>query len=543
MRSLRIAAALTAFTAALSLVSCFLPFSGSSDSSEPSTAAETTVDPLKSLPMYSSSGSITLDEVREDVKEMLSDLKVSGNSEKISADIDTLLYDYDVCTDICAHNEMLYYLKFDDTDLEEEYDESYRTAYIAYQLITYAFAHCGKNDEYKHLAADHIPDEKIIENYAAPALSLKRLERYSEVDFELLDECTDEYYEVYMDEDMDEDEKSLKCAELYLDLLSQYDPETFYDSYNRDYTPEKAIEICDIAYSKLDPVMDEVRRAFLADDHAREVINEPEEFDSPFDTISEYAGKLSPEIKKAADYISRNELYCITDDDCSYPGSFTIRYPLTDESAIFLNSSGGMAMTNAIHEFGHYYASGFDKTSSYDIITNLDVAEIQSQGFEVIFMRFYDDIFGEMSNAMKLYRTFNMLDSVLSGFLVGKFEYTVLSQRDDMTPQDVVDCWYDIIGDYTDLPFYEITHIFEMPGYYVSYAVSALAAFDIWKDCLSDPDEGLEKYEKLARIPSNSNSTKFLETLEKCGFSSVMTSEYIDSLAQELSEYAREQIN
>jgi oligoendopeptidase F len=132
---------------------------------------------------------------------------------------------------------------------------------------------------------------------------------------------------------------------------------------------------------------------------------------------------------------------------------------------------------------------------------------------------------------------------VLSGFLVGKFEYTVLSQRDDMTPQDVVDCWDDIIGDYTDLPFYEITHIFEMPGYYVSYAVSALAAFDIWKDCLSDPDEGLEKYEKLARIPSNSNSTKFLETLEKCGFSSVMTSEYIDSLAQELSEYAREQIN
>jgi oligoendopeptidase F len=102
----------------------------------------------------------------------------------------------------------------------------------------------------------------------------------------------------------------------------------------------------------------------------------------------------------------------------------------------------------------------------------------------------------------------------------------------------VLDLWDEITGDYLDLDFYEINHLFEMPGYYVSYAVSALAAFDIWEDCLYDPDSALAKYEKIARIPSNSKDTKFLEALKSCGFSDVMTKEYINVLAQELSDYA-----
>ena len=479
--------------------------------------------------------------MREHVKETLDDIKVTGNSEKVSADIDTLIYDIDVCRDICARKEVAYYLEFNDTELEAAYDESYEQLYIAYQLVTYALAHCNEKDEYKDIAAAHIADEELIEGYADPAMTMKRLEGYSKVDFDLLDERTDEYYDISMNDDLDDEEKALKCAELYLDLLSQYDTESFYENYNRDYSPELAIELCDTAYKELIPAMEKVRKAFLSDSEAENVLDDPKEFDDPFGTIQKYATKLSPDIKKAVDKLMSDNLWYLTDDEDAFPGCFTTSYPLTGDSVIFINSSfGSFPITSSIHEFGHFYASYYDKTPSYDRIDNLDIAEVQSQGMEFIFMRYYDKLFGEQANAMKLYKTFSMIDSIISGFLVGKFEYTVLSKRDELTPQDVLDCWDEITGDYIDMEFYEINHLFESPGYYVSYGVSALAAFDIWEDCLYDPDSALEKYERIAKIPADSPDTKFQESLKSCGFSDVMTKEYIKVLAEEISDYADE---
>lgn len=545
MRSSKIIALLTAIAAAFSLVSCSMPDKDSSDSKQPTTAASTTKNKnnkkQKASEPSESAESVTLDEVREHVNETLDDIKVTGNSEKVSADIDTLIYDIDVCSDICARKEIAYYLEFNNSDLEAAYDESYEQLYIAYQLVTYAIAHCNKKDEYKSIVAGHINDEELIEAYADPAMTMKRLEGYSKVDFELLDERTDEYYDLSMNDELDDDEKALKCAELYLDLLLQYDTESFYDNYNRDYSPELAIELCDTAYKKLRPSMDKIREAFLNDSEAENVIDDPTDFEDPFGTLQKYAAKLSPDIKKAADKLMSDKLWYLTDDEDAFPGCFTTSYPLTGDSVIFINKNrGSSVLTSSIHEFGHFYASYYDNTSSYDCINNLDISEVQSQGMEFIFMRYYDKLFGEQANAMKLYQTYSMLDSIISGFLVGKFEYTVLSKRDELTPQGVLDCWDEIMGDYTNMEFYEINHLFEAPGYYVSYAVSALAAFDIWEDCLYDPDSALEKYEKIAKIPANSPDTKFQAALKSCGFSDVMTKEYINVIAEEISDYAED---
>ena len=142
---------------------------------------------------------------------------------------------------------------------------------------------------------------------------------------------------------------------------------------------------------------------------------------------------------------------------------------------------------------------------------------------------------------MRVVKTYDMLYAVITGFFVGEFEYKVLKNKDTYTPEDVINCWDEIMGDYLPgVGFYEINHIFETPGYYISYGVSALAAFDIWEDCLYDPDAALEKYERVVRISCNDSDYKFRSAMKKAGFSEVLNKKYIKTLADELSDYASE---
>ena len=58
-----------------------------------------------------------------------------------------------------------------------------------------------------------------------------------------------------------------------------------------------------------------------------------------------------------------------------------------------------------------------------------------------------------------------------------------------------------------------ISHLFESPGYYISYSTSALAAFDLFDDVNNDPYKALERYEKIAKISCNSGEYNFRKRL------------------------------
>jgi hypothetical protein len=502
------------------------------------TSGKTDTETLSQLPM--SYEPVSLDDVRSHAQQLMDDIEITDNYDKVKKDVDTLIADIDACSDAYSRIMVDYYLDFQNEELEALYDSSFETEYVASEIVKFALCHCCKKPEYKALAEKHVdPDE--VEAYTARSVSMKRVEGYAKVDFALNDERLDAYYDIYEDEDMPDSEKALKCAELYLDLLANEDADGFYGKFNRDYSPETILELCDVINKELSPISDKLILAFQSCPSAYDVIYDPKTFDDPFTVIRKYAPSLSGNIKDAADKICDNDLYFITDDSDAFPGSFTTSLPLTHNSVIFMNTSEDQnSLTTAVHEFGHYYASLHDDTSSYDSIANLDIAEVQSHGFEMLFTQFYDKIYEDQSEAMQLYKVFDMLDSVISGFLIGKFEYTVLSQLDDMTPEKVVECWHDVMGDYTDKDFFYVNHLFEQPGYYISYGTSALAAFDLWEDCIYDTDEALKKYEKFAAIKCSSPDVKFCDALKECGFHEVLDKEYVKVLAAELSDYADE---
>ncbi len=481
----------------------------------------------------------SIDKLNDHAYKLLDDIKISDNEKNIQEGINTLLDDLDLLANDKAYAQVKSYLKWDDEDLESKSDSISEEAYIAFEALAFVFSKGYASDEYSHLFKEYVTDE-MADYYTSRGMNLARAEGYASVDYWVSDEYLDKYYSVSYDNSLSDQEKNLQCAEIYLDILSEYDAETFYEDYNRDYTPEQIIDLSQAVREELVPASEKLLDSFYDNKYCNDVFDSPVIVDSLFGTVQQYASQLSPEIKKSADKLSDGESYVIATGNNCYSGSFTADLPANNAALMYIYTDNSYYdLFTAIHEYGHFHSSFQDDTKAYFTSTNLDIAEIQSQGMELLFMQFYDDIYGEQSDAMKLLKMNDITDSIITGFLIGEFEYTALTRSDEMTADEVLELYCDVMGDYAeDFPFFYVSHMFESPGYYVSYGVSALAAMDIAEDCFSDPKQALERYEKIAAVPVNSKDVRFGAALEECGFSDVLSKEYIERLAEYLIQYS-----
>ncbi|NLT09511.1 MAG: hypothetical protein GXY08_08410 [Ruminococcus sp.] len=570
MTKYRIIAFLTAFSMTASLCSCSLRSKSSSSECiecETTTSTETeikttetttekntepatepfTYDLLKDIPeeymdVAKIKDSENLKEVRSHVSDLFAHLKEPHNSAAIEKDINLLLDDIDKLEEISVNKMIPYYLDFDNTALEEEYDDAAEDVIIGGALAFFAFNYGSLNDDYGYLFEDlcdnddYDDDDLKLEEYGNdPEIALKHWEMKIRAKNAESDELLDEYHNLRFDQDMDTDEKNKRCAELYLEIIKEYDQESYKDKYHRDYTGDEILDLGKAVREELVPLDDELWHAYI-DTYDKAKKHNYYEFDDPFIVIQEKAPKFSKSIANAADMLVNEKLYYIAKDDSSYNLSFMDFLPASKKALIYYYNDRGIAA--AIHEFGHFYASTYDNVPYFLSVFNTDIAEIQSQGFEFIFSTIYDDIYGEEAETFRISNLRESLFSVISGFMIGEFEYTVIKNKDTFTPDDVLKCWNDIESSYEiEYPFYYVNHIFENPGYYISYGVSALAAFDIWQDCISDKDKAVKKYEKIAKVSCSDKDNTFRLALKKTGFNDVLNKEYIIDLADKIREY------
>ena len=482
-----------------------------------------------------------LDTVRNHVSDLLENIQNDADDSELQENIDTLLNDFDELYEEYTNLMIPYYLDIENEKLEAESDDAYEDVCIAAELITLAFCRGYHNDAHKELFADYIIDERALETYSDPALTMKRVEGYARVESWISDDRIDRYQDIAYDEDLDDDEKNLECAEILLEIFKDYDVEYFYKQYCRDYTPDEIMALTDVVKTEMIPVSDEILASIFSMDNGMDILDEPVEFDNPFETIAEYAAELSPEISQAADKLLADEEYSITDGDGSYVGSFTTYLPVSDKGVVYITDNQDYySLLTPVHEFGHYYAMRYDDVPTYLASSNLDIAEIQSQGFECIFTQFYEDIYGNQADAMLAAKCYDLVYAVITGFGVGEFEYTLLKNTDTYTPEDVVELWEEIAEDsMPGIELYMVNHMFESPGYYISYAVSALGALDIWLDCFDNYDKALEKYEKIARISYNDRNYAFRSAIAEAGINDVLDQNYISDLAEKLTSYSQ----
>ena len=79
-------------------------------------------------------------------------------------------------------------------------------------------------------------------------------------------------------------------------------------------------------------------------------------------------------------------------------------------------------------------------------------------------------------------------------------------------------------------------HIFEVPFYYIEYAMAQLGALQIWRNYLKNPAKALENYKKALSLGS---SVSIPEIYEAAG----IKFDFSEEIIQELMTFVKEQLN
>lgn len=165
-----------------------------------------------------------------------------------------------------------------------------------------------------------------------------------------------------------------------------------------------------------------------------------------------------------------------------------------------------------VHEFGHYY----DFVHNGGLTSSMDHAETQSQGDEMMFLAWLSNNkpagITNGFTAVELEQLFNFLATVVLATAVDEFEqaaysgvYNGASITDYNATFSAILSTYSGADEYlnTDYWFYVV---FDNPAYYISYAMSALPAIEIYAKAGTEGlDAARTSYTKLFTYSSNSS--------------------------------------
>ena len=160
-----------------------------------------------------------------------------------------------------------------------------------------------------------------------------------------------------------------------------------------------------------------------------------------------------------------------------------------------------------------------------------------SQGLELICYDYYDTYYPECGDALASFVIFDMMASVADGFTINEAEYRSYTTPDldikklDQICENVSDEYNNFISDDTSWTYIE--HVFDEPFYYIGYATSALASFELFLESRVDFHSGVAKYMTLTTVPAG---TKYQEALTIAGLNNIFEPGTIAKISEDLSK-------
>lgn len=318
-----------------------------------------------------------------------------------------------------------------------------------------------------------------------------------------------------------------RIAEIYgYDNYYTYATELVYD---RDYSVDKIQLMQQYAKTYLAPICTETLMGFS---NAYRSLPSPKQLTlyglmmSDYDKLGSnyvdvYIRSLPQTTKDAMQTMFREQRVVFTDKETAQEGAYTT---LIDDSGFCYFGPGYQTTMTVIHELGHFY--GAQEGDMYTI--PLDLAETQSQGNEWIFIRFLkDQLTEDVYSAFLDYKLYETFAGTLVQLSVDAFEQAVYSHPDveslneaDFNQMMETACQgfggVTFFNEYiTDIQNYWRRVVLESPVYYVSYAVSTMAALNLYTVAISDFDKAVDIYSHLTEMEDYKKG--FLGILEEAG--------------------------
>jgi len=508
----------------------------------------------------------------------------SGNEEQINTHYDLMGKELDKMYTQQALNEIRYYRDVNneeyasiDTELQQIYRE------VVDQFLQVVRDVLGT--EYRESLGAHIGDEEMVEDYLDYEDMTEELQALldeenaleQQYDQASMAEYTvtvngQEWTEASYNEAIDDltwremlaistaldKAKNEAICPIFLDLVKNrnaraeiygydnYAEYAYTDLYNRDYTIEEIRSVYEAVKEYIVPVLAEVEERVYAGDLDGLLYMDYLTEDYVIDVVGRHMGDIDPALAEVYRYMVEHHLYDIDYD----PNKMNVGYTTTlyeyQEPFIFNTPDYSYYdLETMIHEFGHYNEAFHAGTTLVTDVTNMDVAEIHSQGLELLYLKYADDVYGEgLGDTARQMVLYQILYSVIDGCLYDEFQNAVFAADHEMTEEEVNQLFRRLSEEYgytyydTEDEAYDwvdVPHTFSSPMYYVSYGTSALAALDIWTIALEDRQAGIDKYMELTTYGL---TTGYCELLEKCGLKSIFEEGTVREIAQAVSDYS-----
>lgn len=478
-------------------------------------------------------------ELKAKAEQISKSWNADGQKDSMQSCIDELLDAVDEAYAAHVRAQIAYYADWNNDDLLALYNETTEDYYVADEIAAWTFTNGFRRSVYKELFEPYAALDNLT-YYTVHNLS--RVMAYARNEASSHSDLITEYYNLAYSEDTDIEKTNQHCAKIYLDILADYDvSESLFDYYNRDYTAEEASEIYHTVVGKLVPLRDHLKEQLESVD--RELWNAPIDIDS-YAMLKKYAPRLGERIAESSFKLFGESLYTEARGVNCYDGSFTVNLP-GEQSALMYTyfSDVFYDFITVTHEFGHFHSDWRDTTPVYLQSMNYDIAEAQSQSMVTLFLPYYPDIFGDDATFYQLIVLYDLLDSVIAGFAVGEFEHEAMQRIDDISPSETAALFAEIMETCgVHMEFYQVTHLFEQPGYYISYGVSALPALEMYEMVTDNPQRAVSVYDKLSSYSCMQAEYGFREIMKICGFSDFFAEGALEHTAEVLTVHMGESV-
>lgn len=263
--------------------------------------------------------------------------------------------------------------------------------------------------------------------------------------------------------------------------------------------------------------------------------------------MGNYLGQIDDSLTDSFEYMKRNHLYHLDYDEKKFNGGYTVLISGYQEPFLLNQPEFSFYdLTSLIHEFGHFNSYYLHYMNGNDY-SNLDLAEIASQGLELLYTNFYNDMLGEQyGTTITDSLIYQILHSLISGCLFDEFQQKVY-QLENPTLEGINELYEKLAREYGEITSEDINtaaydwtyvvHNFEYPFYYISYAVSAAPSIELWQLAQTDFDQACDIYLDLV---DSGEAGSYTKTLEQCGLTSPFSRNYFRNLSDKIHNYYNE---
>lgn len=331
-------------------------------------------------------------------------------------------------------------------------------------------------------------------------------------------------------------EKNSVLGEIYLELVDvrtqraklegydNYGEYAYNELYVRDYSVEEAKELFSEIRRRVVPAIYDLQNRYRDMDFSPLYMLPETTAEQRLLKYRPYLDEIDPEMGETFDYMEQYGLYDMDPSPGKADTGFTVWLDYFNDAFIFDSPYGHYYdYTTAIHEFGHYH---YMFRNAEDIMiksNNIDLCEIHSQGLEMLFYDYFDEILGgEEGELFRFMEVYQMVNNIVNASLLSEFELEVY-ENPDMSLDELNKLYYNLSRKYgiyynsgiTELyTWVDVPHIFNSPCYYIGYGTSAFTALDILTLSEKDRHEAVEKYMELTTLPTYAAYCNAIEYVE-----------------------------